>query len=500
MGTFHPKTVLGTCLLAAMLAIGVSVGCGESEPSLAEGEFVDGQKHGLWKEWFPDGTQYSEGTYKEGKEEGTWRWWYETGKLQSVVEYRNGEQHGEEIVYYRNGQMRKRSYYAFGKRQGLMSEWDDKGVLKNEVEYQAGLPIQSYPGGKPETVLQLIVNLKLAELLGLDRDRLVSEVQRMASEQGCGFEERPMQLAVTVENREQARGIENHEFADTDGEMIAVKKFSEFQEVRVSKLPSPPENGDRPRRPEDSPAPAPGDGSENDPSEEPTAEGTPDGDSGSNGGNGLWSSSHPDGTKASEGMLKDGKEQGLWQTWHPNGQLQSEKNYSGGVLHGKTTTWYANGKMERQVHYENGQRQGTSLLWDEQGGLLMEREYRNGELVDAYRGGRPKTVVQVSVELEFAELLGFDPQQLTDDLRRFADAHPGCSLRAGEKELVLTVTDGRQVKGILAHEITNSAGKAYPLGELAESEERPLDETEPPPESPSEPPPVSEDPAAGDGG
>ena len=78
-------------------------------------EFQDGKQHGPMKNFFPD------------------------GKVAKLANFSNNMQQGEEICYFPSGQKGSIKHYKDGKLHGLSSEWNEKGVLVFEGEFQNGL-------------------------------------------------------------------------------------------------------------------------------------------------------------------------------------------------------------------------------------------------------------------------------------------------------------------------------------------------------------------------
>ena len=52
--------------------------------------FSHGEAHGLWKEFFENGTIKFEGAFKNDERDGTHRWWNRNGKLEKSVFYISG--------------------------------------------------------------------------------------------------------------------------------------------------------------------------------------------------------------------------------------------------------------------------------------------------------------------------------------------------------------------------------------------------------------------------
>lgn len=57
----------------------------------------DGQKDGLWQAWEAQHLSI-EGRYRDGQQHGRWVWFRPDGTLQRVIEYRNGEEVSDRIV------------------------------------------------------------------------------------------------------------------------------------------------------------------------------------------------------------------------------------------------------------------------------------------------------------------------------------------------------------------------------------------------------------------
>ena len=101
-----------------------------------KGEFVNGMKEGLHREWYNNyGQLESEGNYLNGKIEGLWRSWHENGQLKSEENYLNGEIEGLSRSWHENGQLGFEGNYLSGEREGLWRTWYENGQLKSEVNY-----------------------------------------------------------------------------------------------------------------------------------------------------------------------------------------------------------------------------------------------------------------------------------------------------------------------------------------------------------------------------
>jgi antitoxin component YwqK of YwqJK toxin-antitoxin module len=78
-------------------------------------EIAPERRHGLWTEWYADGTKKYEGEYREGVPHGKFVVWYENGKKQVEGTYKDGE------------------------KSGIWSTWTKDGTKDSVAEYVAGL-------------------------------------------------------------------------------------------------------------------------------------------------------------------------------------------------------------------------------------------------------------------------------------------------------------------------------------------------------------------------
>ncbi len=107
----------------------------------------------------------------------------------------------------------------------------------------------------------------------------------------------------------------------------------------------------------------------------------------------------PDGSKAAQYIMKDGKYEGSFLSWHANGQLAEDFNYThgemqglqleydalgqlitranfaNGVEQGLFEEWYSNGQQAVRTAYDAGRKNGLSQTWDENGTLVREENY-----------------------------------------------------------------------------------------------------------------------------
>ncbi len=85
--------------------------------------------------YHPNGKKYMEGSFRDGLREGHWVSWFDNGTLWSEGDFKQGESHGLRSVYYPNGQLYYQGMYEMGKRKGVWLFYDETGEKIKEVDY-----------------------------------------------------------------------------------------------------------------------------------------------------------------------------------------------------------------------------------------------------------------------------------------------------------------------------------------------------------------------------
>ena len=80
-------------------------------------QYLDGERHGLHKDWYKAGKLFEECTYIDGKEHGKYKKWYENGQLAEEFNYVDGKAHGVFKWWQRSGCLWGESTYVNGKLQ-----------------------------------------------------------------------------------------------------------------------------------------------------------------------------------------------------------------------------------------------------------------------------------------------------------------------------------------------------------------------------------------------
>jgi antitoxin component YwqK of YwqJK toxin-antitoxin module len=100
----------------------------------------EGEKVGLWKEYYDDGLLKGEGYYDHDKRVGPWTYYHRNGEIEQTGSYDDlGLPEGEWRWYYSSGILQRKESFTDGLADGLMSEYDRLGNIVIEGNYWKGL-------------------------------------------------------------------------------------------------------------------------------------------------------------------------------------------------------------------------------------------------------------------------------------------------------------------------------------------------------------------------
>jgi antitoxin component YwqK of YwqJK toxin-antitoxin module len=104
---------------------------------VVEGRFRDDVKHGLWKEWTPDGVLTLEQNWRRGQLDGTVKK-YVDGKLATEATYKNGKATGP-YVEYRADKPAVSGQFSNDRRTGTWTQYDVEGRVSLTSSYKDGV-------------------------------------------------------------------------------------------------------------------------------------------------------------------------------------------------------------------------------------------------------------------------------------------------------------------------------------------------------------------------
>ena len=161
----------------------------KSDVKSLEGRMVNGLFHGVYKEYWNDGTLEKTRTFKNGHKikeigyygdeqksrEGNYKkvlneeydeWedvenglhteWYRNGQKKSEVNYVDGKYDGQYTTWYKNGQKKSEVNYVDGKKEGQFTGWLKSGEKSKDIIFKNGkkwgeIKIELYPSGKKKS-------------------------------------------------------------------------------------------------------------------------------------------------------------------------------------------------------------------------------------------------------------------------------------------------------------------------------------------------------------
>jgi antitoxin component YwqK of YwqJK toxin-antitoxin module len=104
-----------------------------------EGTYLNNEKEGLWKRYWPNGVIRSEIHYENGKPQGPYKLYYANGKLEESGRWHEGKLADRFQRYHSNGIIKEDlKYDSEGNRQGKQNYYHENGTLALEVDMQQG--------------------------------------------------------------------------------------------------------------------------------------------------------------------------------------------------------------------------------------------------------------------------------------------------------------------------------------------------------------------------
>lgn len=100
--------------------------------------FRCGLKHGPKNAFFPDGEPWNEGAYINGQGHGIWREWHTNGIMSQEFTLDHGAWNGVQTGWHPTGEKRLQVQWVNGDRQGIMRVWDEEGTLRRIIEFVDG--------------------------------------------------------------------------------------------------------------------------------------------------------------------------------------------------------------------------------------------------------------------------------------------------------------------------------------------------------------------------
>lgn len=324
---------------------------------MREGPMENGQMHGLWTWYYPDGhTKKYEVEIVHGVRHGAYRKYHENGTVAESAQIENGHIHGIFAEYHDNGKLRSETHYVHGKKQGQMMRYSDSGVriamvtFENDVEQ--GPFEEYYPNGNLRRRGQN-VNRKWEVLLEEFYEDGVTPKAEYTMSNG-------MPIGPFKKFYESGKLSLEGTF---DDDSVRHGPYKEYFENGVVKAEGQYDRGLR---------------------------------------NGHIITRYDTGEKESESYYEKGKSVGLWRRfdkagnviratqYHDNGRPAVDGYYENNKRHGTWQEFFENGRLMRESHYVHGKLDGPWHEYTKKDILVVTGQYANGMRTDAWTFFNPR--------------------------------------------------------------------------------------------------------------
>jgi antitoxin component YwqK of YwqJK toxin-antitoxin module len=105
-----------------------------------EGAYVNNEKEGVWKRYWPNGAMRSEISYEHGKPEGPYKLYFANGTKEETGRWHDGKLTDRFQRYQSNGIIKEDlTYDKEGSRHGRQQYYHENGTLALEVDMQQGV-------------------------------------------------------------------------------------------------------------------------------------------------------------------------------------------------------------------------------------------------------------------------------------------------------------------------------------------------------------------------
>jgi antitoxin component YwqK of YwqJK toxin-antitoxin module len=102
-------------------------------------DFLKGLKNGRSITYYEDGKPATESSWVNGIQNGVTRSFFPSGNKKSEIMYKDGKRNGVSLVYYESGLQEIIGHYTNDDADGSWRFRDEKGELKFELKYKAGV-------------------------------------------------------------------------------------------------------------------------------------------------------------------------------------------------------------------------------------------------------------------------------------------------------------------------------------------------------------------------
>ncbi len=125
----------------------------------AECKYINGNKNGTYKSWFPNSQLRIECNFINGRKTGLYKKWFNNGQLKRECYFINDIKCGPYKEWYYNGQIKIDCNYENNKLDGSYKKWFDNGQIKIDCNYENNKLDGSYKKWFDNGQIKIISNI-----------------------------------------------------------------------------------------------------------------------------------------------------------------------------------------------------------------------------------------------------------------------------------------------------------------------------------------------------
>lgn len=309
-----------------------------------------GQKHGYWKEFYPDFSLKSEIYYKHGLRDGFYKLYDEKGNLLVITKYVNDV---EQIIasemkplqmkheYYPNGRIKREASFRDGKKEGTWREFDENGNVVSSQIYKNGTLVQSgvmdtdgtrrgewvelYPDSTLRSKGLFINGKRSGEWKFYYPGEILEQVGSYKDGQLDGRWTWYYPSGKVQKEEEFFNGAPEGNYIEYDENGNCIVKGSYFDGMK----------------------------------------------------SGKWI--EKSGNETFEGEYRNDRQVGEWISYYSNGKMAFKGSFKGGYPDGEHLYYYTNGRLREIQQYSGGIRHGVWKKFLDTGELFFEETYEQGK-------------------------------------------------------------------------------------------------------------------------
>ncbi|MBA3901733.1 MAG: tetratricopeptide repeat protein, partial [Bacteroidetes bacterium] len=320
-----------------------------------ESNFKKGEVHGEFTLYYEDGKKRRTGFYENGKQQGIQKDYNKAGHLTNIANYKDDESDGKFLIYFDMGEAYKKyeGYYLKGKLNDSLYEYYDNGAIDAIEIYKNGQlngeRKEFHRNGQLKSVVKYIEGVREGEYKSyFDNGQLYKQGHYKAGTDIGQWTSWYKDGKLDDETQYDEKGKKNGVFKDydKDGKIIYELKYAKGEIVEYRCYDK---------------------------------QGKILKDSRKTKGEFEYLGIYPDGSKRAEGIYTTDGKKGLWKYYDKYGNLSSEQLFnSKGEYDGEFKNYFVSGKLKDKIPYKADKKEGHGVSYHLNGNVSVEGWYKNG--------------------------------------------------------------------------------------------------------------------------